>query len=299
MSTQTIDRAIGEYVGRCVEHLRDLPESDRSSILDDIRQILTEVTAELEGAPDDLLGPPDRFVNELRGAAGLQTGEPAPPINRVTVQGLIEWAARLRSHRATQWLSALARDLRPAWWVGRGLLLAGVLAQTTSLEAWRWTGGILPLPAVFDSRVLGWVTMAVGIFGSVQLGRKAIGWRRLAGVAATLVAVLAFVAFASTVKNSYPTVLTGDHPFTDVTYAGPPETTAPPPLDIVDGMAVLIGTDAGMQETVYSPDGAEAVYGGFLAAGVAPGSIWVELDGQRSYPGSVDAFYQILANRFR
>jgi len=136
MTTQTVDRAIGEYVGRCVEYLRDLGEHDRTSILEDIRQILSEVTAELEGAPDDLLGPPDRFVAELRTAAGLDGPARKPPKKRSArlssslrsatavlsaVRGSIQWRP------AWNWLRDFAREAQPGWWVVRGLLITTLL----------------------------------------------------------------------------------------------------------------------------------------------------------------------------
>lgn len=307
MTTQTIDRAIGEYVGRCVEHLRDLGESERSSILDDIRQILSEVTAELEGAPDDLLGPPDRFVAELRAAAGLGAIIPVKSSQKRTLLGA---AVRSRSELRdrfggfldhTWWtpIRQFADSLRPAWWMLRGLLVVGLIAQTTSTDGWQSIGGLpIPVPAVFDSRFLGLLTTAAATAGSVLIGRRLrFGWRWWVWPALMALAIVLFVStFGRLRSDPYVGPMTGATVF--LTSATPnPSVTYLDPLPVNDGDSVLmsIGASSGESYSVYGPESArEALRRLIDDWGVPPTEIWVDFGPGPTYFTSESQLVEVV-----
>lgn len=272
MTTQTVDRSIGEYVGRCVEYLRDLGENERASILDDIRQILSEVTAELEGAPDDLLGPPELFVAELRAAARLQHDAP-PPRKRATANlaWLRAWRTKLQDLSATvpwrpvwDWLRTLAVDVRPGWWVLRGFLAAAIVAS--------WPTYGVPLPLVFGSRFLGLVTVIGSVVGSVYLGRRRFGRRRWAGLAITLLGVWGLIIAAGGIGAQYvePTYQEIQYLPTTTYYEGIADPTG---FGLV---AITISTPLTQDFQVVGPAGAEEVLAVLFGMDIGVDQIWVD-----------------------
>lgn len=175
------------YVRRCVAYFDDLPVDEQASLEHDVREIVAEVTAELDGDPADLVGPPERFAAELRSAAGLppravpadlpwhDSGQASP------LSILVRW---LRD-RAVPWCREFLDDLRPAWWVARGLALTGLLSSLVDPHSeaglpWVPIGGAIVLASVQFGRsgksirgskrlVLGAISVAVvlAIGGSV------------------------------------------------------------------------------------------------------------------------------------
>ena len=99
------DAAVAEYVARCRPHLDDLPAEVGEQLADDIAQIVAEVATELDGRPDDLVGPPDRFAAELRAAAGLPArldDDPEPSLRawlRLTARPWLQRTVRSWSPR--------------------------------------------------------------------------------------------------------------------------------------------------------------------------------------------------------
>jgi hypothetical protein len=251
MTTQTVDRAIGEYVGRCVEYLRDLGEHDRTSILEDIRQILSEVTAELEGAPDDLLGPPDRFVAELRTAAGLDEPATRPPKKRSArlSSSLRSATAVLSAVRASiqwrpawNWLRDFARETQPGWWVVRGLLITTLLVPSMRFQTVSMLGAAI----------------AVGsVVGSVYLGRRTFGGRRVAGLTMTVLAIGGLVSFVEGSGNSYVDPYHVDTPTTTIFYGDLNDEAAYDGFD--DSLGVRFGSTVTEDFSVLGPLGAEEV----------------------------------------
>lgn len=208
-TTTSIDRAVGEYVGRCVEHLRDLAVDQRNEVLDDIRHLVAEVSAELGGDPLDLLGPPERFVAELRNAAGLQPREaPVDPQRPATTLGAYVSSLEPGVHRIVKWLLDLVRDLRPAGWILRGYTLAALIPLLLNGRAGAmWFLGFVPIPAWFGSSLLGLVVTVATIGASIAIGRRGVsGWLRVAVALATLVSTLFFFAALSELRHTtfYP-----------------------------------------------------------------------------------------------
>jgi hypothetical protein len=134
------------YLDRVAAALADVPVDDRDELLDDLRAHLAEVAAEIEtedGATlESRLGTPEEYAAELRASAGF--GPAVPPG---------------RPRRARRWPRALARarpevdavvhflpELRPAWWVLRGVAVALILAQVLGLSL--LVGILLAVPAV-------------------------------------------------------------------------------------------------------------------------------------------------------
>jgi uncharacterized membrane protein len=97
--------------------LADLPPEEREDLLADTEASLLEA-AEEEDAPLALrLGPPERFADELRAAAGLE------PAGRPVRAGRLR---ELVAHPAVTRARAWARELAPVWWVARGYFLVGL-----------------------------------------------------------------------------------------------------------------------------------------------------------------------------
>lgn len=282
MTTQTVDRAIGEYVGRCVEHLRDLDESERASILDDIRQILSEVTAELDGAPDDLLGPPDRFVAELRVAAGLQISSPVPATTarpglikslRSAHRNMLNFSSKLNWRKAGSWLETLRQEVRPGWWVLRGLLVTFLIATLTSADALQ--GGAMP--HVFNRGFFGLLTGLTAVILSVNVGRRGIGWRRWLAFFLTVLAVWGMIAAVRHFETSRADQIYEDR-FAPSFAETPATTFAFEPAHVATdaSVTVTIGTPNTEAFAVAGPAGAEEVVNSLLALNLPVESIWVD-----------------------
>ncbi len=201
------EAAIHDYVQRCRPYLLDLTPDQQDQLEDDIRQIVGEVAMELNGQPDDLVGPPLRFVAELRTAAGLplqllshcpQAPEPARTLATAgsAIKGLSRWIRRT----ATPWVVALAKDLRPAGWVLRGVglaILAGALTQDYGHQ------GIVP--NLFRSQVLGIAVTIGAVVASVEIGQKHLTGRgqRLAVAVASVAAAIGLVVAAGDITDPY------------------------------------------------------------------------------------------------
>lgn len=200
MQTTQTNPMVEEYVARCSVLLWDLSPKLQDQLREDIRQIVGEVAMELDGQPDDLVGPPLRFVSELRIAAGLPeipaTQRPsAPPPAAATesawlvVASVLLQLARTAKAAAWPWTKELASDLRPAWWVARGIGLAFLLGAITG-----WRPQAL-VPNLFDSQFLGLFSTAGLVIASVHLGRRGPTStpKRLLWAAASIVAFIALV----------------------------------------------------------------------------------------------------------
>jgi hypothetical protein len=141
----------GEYAEEVREALADLPAADREALLEDLDDHLAEVAAEPGMTLEDRLGPPEEYAAELRAAYG---GRPAARPRRMTDRvrtrvSRVLRTAHARSLRLVPYRQAVAfaPELRPAWWVLRGyvialFLLAGVGPNRLTpgdLAAWAFT----------------------------------------------------------------------------------------------------------------------------------------------------------------
>ncbi len=195
--------AIDAYVGRCAPFLADLPAETRQSMLSDIRQMVTEVSVELDGDPADLLDPPERFVAELRAAAGFPLERADRP--RRVPTNWTRTAKRVLSRAATA-VSPLARELRPGGWVLRGYAIAAAVSYLLAGHAdIAWWAGFLPVPRLFGTGFLGALWTGLAIAASVRVGRAGWrGWRRAVVLATTIMATGAFVAVADDIVSTSP-----------------------------------------------------------------------------------------------
>lgn len=198
--------AIDAYVGRCAPFLADLPNDTRQSMLSDIRQMVTEVSVELDGDPSDLLDPPERFVADLRAAAGFPLERSTRPRRVPTIWTRPAKRALSSILTALGALSPLARELRPAGWVLRGYAVAAAVSYLFAGHAdIAWWAGFLPVPRLFGTGFLGalWTGLAIAI--SVRVGRAAwSGWRRAVVLATSIVATLASLAIADDIVSTSP-----------------------------------------------------------------------------------------------
>ncbi len=124
------DADVLDYVGAVRAWLGDLPPEEVDDLTAGMEADLAERAAESGARLGDLLGEPEAYASELRAAAGLP---PRPEGSRygvgarrgvVAEVGVALRAAGARTLTRSPWL----RDLRPVWWVARGVALGGVVA---------------------------------------------------------------------------------------------------------------------------------------------------------------------------
>ena len=309
MRTATVDLAVADYVDSCEIYLADLDEVTRAQLRNDVREIVTEVCSELDGAPQDLVGPPLRFVTELRNAAGLPALATADvAAGRPRRATLRDRLSLLWSNRAIVWTRVLVPDLRPAWWVARGVLIAGALGMLTGAARPRWLLGLLPHWPVFGSTSLALAAIGACVYASVEAGRR--HQRGVSRVVLALASVVAVVFALSLATKASDWTTGGDR-------ANPIDGSAfayiHPPRDIVD--AAIAASRAQRQDTGFSPvrigsdlTGEEIEVIGFpsaqdaldrLVAEVPPAAIYVDHDNMRERPGTLEALNALLDDLVR
>ena len=286
-SATTTDPVIREYADRCDEHLRDLPDAVRRQLRDDIEQIVAEVSAELGGLPDDLVGPPRRFVTELRTAAGLAPPpEPSDGLQPTRRHGFAIRVAELWGSRAARWCRALAPELRPAWWVARGLVLAvGLTWLTGADERPRWFLAVIPTWPVLGSHLVGAAVAAGAVYLSVEAGRRRLaGGQRAVRAAATAAAVaIALVGIGE--MREWTEVPRHD-------FVGDPGAFVATQPGF---MLVTVGSDlTGESRPVVSLEEARAAVQDLLVQG-PPAAIYIDHQGTRTYPSTAAAIDTQLA----
>ena len=195
MTTPTTTHEAEAFLAEVRGHLADLSEEERAELLDDLRQHLTEIGTEEDGASlRDRLGDPSTYADELRTAAGL-----APKSRVSDANTRIDPSARLK--QTTSAAREVLADLRPAWWLARGALYA-------ALPFWLGDNSDdnFPVPSPGDSHALGLIVLLIGAALSVWLGRSAdqTGWRRVGAAANLGVALIAVLVVSLTPTN--PTV---------------------------------------------------------------------------------------------
>lgn len=208
MNATDTDEITG-YVEAVRAALSGLPEELRESLLEDLPEHLAEVVADDVGSLTERLGPPSVYAAELLAGAGYVGGgfpdPPAPPRRGDVLRRLGgSIGTRLRSFdQFTGPLFGRSRtsefllQLRPAWWVLRGYLVAMVLADGIDSG-----GSIGLLPRVGGSEVVAFLLLGACVVASVWFGRRSFVMRRpmrLAHWSATAVLVLvALTGFNST-----------------------------------------------------------------------------------------------------
>jgi hypothetical protein len=148
---------VSDYLDRLRQALADLPADERDELLADVEISLLE-------NPTLELGPPERFAQELRAAAGLEAAPAA--VTRPSA-----WA-HLRPH--VESATRVAAELAPAWWVLRGYVAACALALLAGLN---WSEEYALVPVRY-SPAFGVLLAVAGVAASVWLGMKRLHGRR-------------------------------------------------------------------------------------------------------------------------
>jgi hypothetical protein len=175
----TVDGDVARYAAAVRAAFADLPAPDREALLEDIEEHLVEVAAEPGGLLEERLGPPETYAAELRAWAGL----PAPGAARRRGLRASRLGRRLKrlssaalAHPAGGAVVEFLPELRPAWWVLRGYLT--VQLASVGLAFLFPHDVTLPVPTILGSQVLGLLTTAAAVVGSVALGRRGTRTRR-------------------------------------------------------------------------------------------------------------------------
>lgn len=229
-ATDTDIDEITAYVEAVRAALAGLPEEVREGLLEDLPEHLAEVVADDIGTLTDRLGPPAVYAAELLASAGYVGGgfpDPPPPPRR---------AGRLRRARAS--LGARVRELdessgplfgrpkasdflaqlRPAWWVLRGYLVAMVLASALGDGS---QIGLLPRVGGSDLVALG--MLATCVLASIWFGRRRFVLKRplrlmhTVGTGILVVVALAGFSDADSASRTDPYMNAGySDPYNDV-----------------------------------------------------------------------------------
>lgn len=219
MTPATAGADVREYLEAVRARLADLPSEEREHLMSDSETSLLAAAEEDEGGSlTARLGPPERFADELRAAAGL--APPAPPA--ATAPGASLRA--LLDHPRVRAAGEVARELAPVWWLARAYVLAGILVV---FGAGAFSTMQPTLPLVLPG-VLGLAFLLALAAGSVWLGRRERRGRiRPAGVVAiNLVLIAAALPVAERVISpgysgtAEPAVYAGPIPADGLTYDG-------------------------------------------------------------------------------
>lgn len=234
---------IAEYVAAVRAWLVDLDADEIDDLTDDLHSHLSEIRADTDEPFEQVIGTPEQFATELRQSAGLaqlsDAGQRMSPLSR-TADRLSERIERLTApvltHRWARIVIDFLPELRPAWWVARGYLLAGLLALVTGGQI----ATALVVPSVGRNVLIGFVVTVALIVGSVQFGRRRLEarWARWAAIASAIlagwVALLLFDGLSSNSVYYDPSIaepaIAADGPFIDQSlpaniYAGLPDGT--------------------------------------------------------------------------
>jgi len=135
-TTPTLDDRAHRYLEEVRGHLVDLTAGERDALVGDLAGHLHEVSSTDDRPLDEVLGTPAAFAAELRASAGLP---PETPLADADADALADAdAARpqrsFADHPWTEATRAFLVELRPAWWVARGVLVVLVLGLVLGAE---------------------------------------------------------------------------------------------------------------------------------------------------------------------
>lgn len=195
-NTRALDPRVEDYVGQCEQHFHDLPPDVQRSLTDDVREIVSEVASQLDGNPADLVGEPQAFCAELRAAAGY------PPTAEQLDSGLGNnpgvFTTLRDAVRETAWPATkdFTKELRPAWWLVRGLGFA-LLFDPDHLR-----NDFHLFPQIQGSAILWLLVAAASVVASIGLGRGTlITSRRRRTVAVWVMSAMALGFLINEVGN--------------------------------------------------------------------------------------------------
>lgn len=188
----TMKLPVGEdvtaFIAQVRAELADLPPDDLDDLTGGLEGDLTELVAE---SPEGLsgLGTPQAYAAELRSAAGFPPAAPLVAPSWWHTQrdlALANWAALQVDHPVLRHTRDLLVELRPAWWVARGVMAAWAVAGVFGLGGLAW---LLALPFIGLSVLLGRRRDRLGDWGKLAV--------LIGNVVAALVALLAVGALAA------------------------------------------------------------------------------------------------------
>lgn len=195
-NTRARDPRVEDYVDQCEQHFHDLPPDVQRSLADDVREIVSEVASQLDGNPADLVGEPQAFCAELRAAAGY------PPTAEQLDSGLDNnpgvFTTLRDAVRETAWPATkdFTKELRPAWWLVRGLGFA-LLFDPDHLR-----NDFHLFPQIQGSAILWLLVAAASVVASIGLGRGTlITSRRRRTVAVWVMSAMALGFLINEVGN--------------------------------------------------------------------------------------------------
>jgi hypothetical protein len=214
MTATTASTEVRDYLAAVSRELADLPADERDDLLEDLDSHLHEVIAEGEGSLEQRLGPPEQYAAELRASAGLSASDrsTASVLHRAvtSLSASTTWR-RTEEHPWTRATLEFLPQLRPAWWIVRAWLAAGIVAGLYHQRGWHG-GGVTYLyrdsglwPRGSTSPYVGIVLLVIAIPISIQLGRRSLrGSARWLVVAGNVVAVaLVWPAVAALGSQTY------------------------------------------------------------------------------------------------
>ena len=215
MTATTASIEVHDYLAAVSRELADLPADERDDLLEDLDSHLHEVIAEGEGTLEQRLGPPEAYAAELRASAGLSLSDRSTAsvlhraVNSLSASAI--WR-RTAEHPWTRATLEFLPQLRPAWWIVRAWLAAGVVAGFYHQRG-RLNGGSITdvyrdsglWPRGFRQPYIGVVLLVIAIPISIQLGRRPLRggtrWLVLAGNVLAAVLLLPAIAALGGVTN--------------------------------------------------------------------------------------------------
>ena len=221
MTTTTTTAESEAFLAAVREQLSDLPEEERTDLLEDLAQHLSDITADrAEDGPSlvKLLGEPEQYAAELRAAADLPP-RTAPVVTkesftaRLGRSGPVRLVQKLWRKPYVKPVREFVPQLRPAWWALRGYLLIALpaLASPNSTDDF-------PIPAVGGSNFLGFLFVIAAVVASVWLGMHPGGkWRRRLTIAGNAILVMFALGMMSEVDHR----MSGETQFVSAS-GGPP-----------------------------------------------------------------------------
>ena len=173
---------IDRYVAAVERRIAGRPAPERTEVLDDLAQHLSELAAEPGATITERLGDPDAYADELAASLGLASG-PDPAADRARLRDVV---ARVAAGPTATALRGFLPELRPGWWVARGYLAVAAIAALDGRHA-------LPFPELGGNGAVGVVVAIAAAVASVHLGRRR-GWVDRTASIAGAIAVLVVAA---------------------------------------------------------------------------------------------------------
>jgi hypothetical protein len=285
--TTTLPPDAVAYLDQVRAALADLPPEERDDLLADVEPSLAEAAADGPEPLAERLGPPERFAEELRVAAGLPARQvESPPAPSTT--GLLDRLREFTRSPRGRSLARAAHELAPIWWAVRGYVAYVAVALMLGRNWYAGHVGVPDMGAEASSVIA--PLLAAGV--SVWLGHRARRRperARVVWLVANVAVVLAIVPVLAkmsqgTDASPYSFVEPAPQPLPgDITAAGRPVQNIYPYsrdgrllLDVLlydqNGQPITIGTETEPDRRVLRTATGEAVLNSFPVRYFDPGT---------------------------